>query len=36
MTELQIFIWAALIQFVVLTEVAVIVAVARFVWIGEF
>ncbi len=36
MTELQVFIWAALIQFVVLAEVAVIVAVARFIWMGDF
>ncbi len=36
MTDLQIFVWAALIQFVVLVEVAVIVSVARLAWIGGF
>jgi hypothetical protein len=35
-SELQVFVWAALIQFVVLVEVAVIVSVAKFAWIGGF
>lgn len=34
MTDMQVFIWAVLIQFVVLVEVAAIFSVAKYAWIN--